>query len=55
MRKKDEVFSKFVKLNALVEKETGNIVKALRSNNGGGFFLIPSRNYVPKKVFEENQ
>ena len=34
MWKKDETFSKFVEFKALVEKETGKKVKALRSDNG---------------------
>ena len=37
MQKKDEVFSKYVKFNALVEKENGKKVKALMSDNGGEF------------------
>jgi len=37
MKKKDETFSKFVKLKALVEKEMGKKVKALRRDNGGEY------------------
>ena len=37
MWKKDETFSKFIELNALVEKETYKKVKALRSDNGGDY------------------
>ena len=37
MRKKDEVFSKFVEFKALVEKDTGRKVKFLRSDNGGEY------------------
>ena len=54
MQKKDEVFSKFVEFKALVEKETWKKVKDLQRNNGGEFFCMPSRIYVPKKVFKEN-
>ena len=35
MQKKDERLSKFCELKALVEKDTGKHVKALRSDNGG--------------------
>ena len=35
MEKKDQTFSKFLEFKALVEKDTGNQVKALRSDNGG--------------------
>jgi hypothetical protein len=37
MQKKDKTFSKFCELKALVEKESGKQVKALRSNNGGEY------------------
>ena len=37
MQKKSETFSKFCDFKALVEKESGNQVKALRSNNGGEY------------------
>ena len=35
MQKKSETFSKFCEFKALVEKESGKQVKALRSNNSG--------------------
>ena len=35
MQKKDQRFSKFCEFKALVEKELGKQVKALRSKNGG--------------------
>ena len=35
MQKKDQTFSKFCELKALVEKELGKQVKALWSDNGG--------------------
>jgi hypothetical protein len=35
MQKKDQTFSKFCDFKALVEKESGKQVKALRSDNGG--------------------
>jgi transposase InsO family protein len=37
MQKKDQTFSKFYEFKALVEKESGKQVKALRSNNGGEY------------------
>jgi hypothetical protein len=37
MQKKDQTFSKFCEFKALVEKESGKQVKALRSNNGGEY------------------
>ena len=37
MQKKSETFSKFCEFKALVEKESGKQVKALRSDNGGEY------------------
>jgi hypothetical protein len=37
MQKKDQTFSKFYEFKALVEKESGKKVKALRSDNGGEY------------------
>ena len=37
MQKKDHTFSKFLEFKALVEKDTGKHVKALRSDNGGEY------------------
>ena len=37
MQKKSETYSKFCEFKALVEKELGKQVKALRSDNGGEF------------------
>ena len=37
MQKKSETYSKFYEFKALVEKESGKQVKALRSENGGEF------------------
>eukprot|EP00253_Pinus_taeda_P027624 PITA_27624 len=53
MLKKDEVFSKFVEFKALVEKETGKKLKALRSNNGGEFVLHAFKDFYAKKGDEE--
>jgi len=37
MQKKDQTFTKFCEFKALVEKESGKKIKALRSNNGGEY------------------
>jgi hypothetical protein len=37
MQKKDQTFAKFCEFKALVEKDTGRKVKALRSDNGGEY------------------
>jgi hypothetical protein len=37
MQKKDQTFSKFCEFKALVEKDSGKQVKALRSDNGGEY------------------
>jgi transposase InsO family protein len=37
MQKKDQTFSNFCEFNALVVKELGKQVKALRSDNGGEY------------------
>ena len=39
MQKKSETFSKFCEFKALVEKESGKHVKALRRDNGGEFIF----------------
>jgi hypothetical protein len=37
MQKKDQTFSKLYEFKALVEKESGKQVKALKSDNGGEY------------------
>lgn len=37
MKKKDELFEKFVEFKALVENETGQKIIYMRSGNGGEF------------------
>ena len=37
MQKKDQTFTKFCEFKALVEKESGKKVKALRSDIGGEY------------------
>ena len=39
MQRKDQTLSKFLEFKALVEKESGKQVKALRSDNGGEFIF----------------
>jgi hypothetical protein len=37
MQKKDQTFSNFCEFKGLVDKDSGNKVKALRSDNGGEY------------------
>ena len=37
MQKKDQTFTKFCEFKALVKKESGKKIKALRSKNGGEY------------------
>ena len=54
MRKKDEIFSKFVDFKALVEKESDKKVKALRSDNGGEYVLNEFKEfYVKERIQRE--
>ena len=48
MQNKDETFSKFIELNALVEKEIGNKVKTLRSNNGSEYVSNEFKDFCEK-------
>jgi len=38
MKKKSEVFTHFREFRVMVEKQTGNQIKTLRSNGGGEYF-----------------
>ena len=38
MQNKDQTFSNFLEFKALVEKDMGEQVKALKSDNGGEYF-----------------
>ena len=49
MQKKDQTFSKFCEFKALVEKESGKQVKALRSNNGGEYISNKFKNFCSKE------
>ena len=49
MQKKDQTFSKFCDLKALVEKDTGKHVKALRSDNGSDYISNEFKNLCSKE------
>ena len=49
MQKKDQTFSKFCEFKALVEKESGKQVKALRSDNGGEDISNEFKNFCRKE------
>ena len=49
MQKKDQMFLKFLVIKALVEKDTGKHVKALRSNNGGEYISNEFKNFCNKE------
>jgi len=51
MWKKEEVFSKFVQLRVLFEKENGKKVKALSSDNGVEFVLHAFKYFYVKEIF----
>lgn len=47
-QEKDEVFSNFFEFKALVEKEAGQTLKALRSYNGGEFVFNTFKEFCAK-------
>ena len=49
MQKKDQTFSKFYEFKALVEKESGKQVKALRSDNGGEYISNEFKDFYNKE------
>ena len=49
MQKKDQKFSKFLEFKAMVEKELGKQVKALRSDNGGEDISNEFKNFCSKE------
>ena len=49
MQKKSETFSKFCEFKALVEKESGKQVKALRSDNGGEYISGKFKDFYSKE------
>jgi transposase InsO family protein len=49
MQKKDQTFSKFCEFEALVEKESGKQVKALRSDNGGEYISNEFKDFCSRE------
>jgi hypothetical protein len=49
MQKKDQTFSKFREFKALVEKESGKQVKALRSDNCGDYISNEFKDFCNKE------
>jgi transposase InsO family protein len=49
MQKKDQTFSKFCEFKALVEKELGKQVKALRSDNGGEYISNEFKDFCSRE------
>ena len=45
MQKKDQTFTKFCEFKALVEKESGKKVRALRSDNGHDYVSNEHKNF----------
>ena len=48
MQKKSDTYSKFCEFKALVEKELGKQVKALRSDNGGEYITKKFKDFYRK-------
>ena len=49
MQKKSETFSKFYDFKALLEKDSGKQVKALRSDNGGEYISGEFKDFCSKE------
>jgi len=49
MQKKDKMFVKFCEFKALVKKDTGRNVKALRSDNGGEYVSNEFKKFCASK------
>ena len=49
MQKKSETFSMFYDFEALVEKDSGKQVKALRSDNGGEYISNEFKDFCSKE------
>jgi len=52
MQKKDQTFTKFCELKALVEKELGNKIKALRSENYGEYVSQEFKDFCVAEVIK---
>ena len=49
LKRKDEVFKKFLEWKALVEKSTGKKLRVLRTDNGGEYTSAEFENYLKKE------
>jgi transposase InsO family protein len=49
MQKKDQTFSNFYEFKALVEKESGEQVKALRSDNSGEYISNEFKDFCSRE------
>ena len=49
MQKKSETYSKFCEFKALVEKESGKQVQALRSDNGGEYISSQFKDFCSEE------
>ena len=54
MKHKSEVFSHFKAFKAMVEKEKGMLIKELRSDGGGEYFLDEYIDYLRSREFRES-
>ena len=48
LKLKDQVFQNFQQFHAMVEKETGSLLKGLHTDNGGEYFSHEFREYCSK-------
>ena len=49
MQKNNETYSKFCEFKALVEKESGKQVKAMKSDNGGEYISKKFKDFCSKE------
>ena len=49
LKRKDQVFERFLEWKALVEKSTGRKLKALRTDNGGEYTSTEFETYLKKE------
>ena len=52
LKRKDQVFAKFLEWKAVVEKSTRLKLKVLRSDNGGGYMSVKFGNFVKSEVVQ---
>ena len=53
MQKKDQAFLRFCEFKALVEKESGKKIRALRSNNGGEYVSQEFKDFCATKGIKQ--